>query len=122
MNYTAAAKHFSKAVKDMVGEDGLTDESVSKSWKRIDTEIQSVLMSDLTAMTHIALMTDGFIMGLKEVDRKAIEIPEGPDKERLTTLLYFELITTAIIRAFAIGAHCQKAADEVELLNSLAEK
>jgi hypothetical protein len=122
MNYTAAAKHFSKAVEDMVGGDSLTSEDVMKSWRRIDSEIQRVFMSDLTAMDNLALMTDGFIMGLQDVTKQASSLPDGADQDRQIRLLYFELITTAIIRAFAIGAHCQKAADEVELLNSLVEQ
>lgn len=127
MKYSQAAKHFPKAIEAMLGFDPdgneeVTRQGVMDKWGSIELEIQRELKSNPESMSQLALMSEGFMISLSETVDKVSSLPRDEHYETTASLLYLDLITTAIIRAFAIGVHCQRAVSEVELLDSLVEK
>lgn len=125
MKYAQAAKYFPKAIEAMLELDSkekVTREKALGKWNKIDLEIQREFMSNPEAMTQIALMADGFMMSLTETVEKINSLPQDDDTYKSASILYLKLITSAIVRSFAIGVHCQREVSEVELLNSLVEK
>ena len=118
MAYGKAAAHFTKALNEMI------DPNSTTPWANIDEEIKGKLLEDQDAIKHAAAMADGLLVsmsiGMMAIDQ--MNINDEVEREKRTSMMMLDIVSTAMLRAFAIGVHCQRVAAEVELLNSLAEQ
>ena len=116
MIYSKAAAHFSKALEEMV------DVNAEKPWEEIETELKKAIMGDKTALEQVALMSDGILFSLSVATAMAKSASEQEEQERIARMGMLDVISTSMLRAFAMGVHCQKAVAEVETLETLVKQ
>lgn len=116
MIYSKAAAHISKALAEMIDMDSMTP------WQQIEKELKTTIMKDDTAVKHIAMMSDGILASLAigTMALNSIKDREEQDKQMHMTML--DIISTSMLRAFAMGVHCQRAVAEVETLETLVKQ
>lgn len=120
MIYAKAAKRFAKTVREVV------HDKVEQPWKDIDNELKETLKASEEDMKTVAEMCDGFLFSLTFGGEMADQLArqQGLEEDQIgkfVAVAMMDVVSTALLRAFALGVHAQKAVSEVELLESLAE-
>ena len=116
MIYSKAATHFSKALDEML------EVNAQKPWEAIELELKQTLLGDQSAMDQVIMMSDGILASLAITSAMAESVKDREEKETLAKAWMLEVVSASILRAFAMGVHCQKAVAEVETLETLAKR
>jgi len=116
MIYSKAATHFSKALDEML------EVNAEKPWEAIELELKKTLLADQSAMDQVIMMSDGALASLAIASAMAESTKGREDQETLAKAWMLEVVSAMILRAFAMGVHCQKSAAEVETLETLAKQ
>jgi hypothetical protein len=118
MTYAKASKNIYKSIEETI------DKSSLEPWKDIDTELKTALLDDASNMKVIAMLSDGviFSMVLAQQVLDSRNAGAGKTEEEIakeSNLVMLDIVSTALLRAFALGVRCQKSVSEVDLLESL---
>lgn len=116
MSYSKAAAHISKALAEMIDIDSM------KPWEKIESELKRAIMKDETAVKHIALMSDGILASLAIGTSMLESIKDSEEQDKQAHMVMLDIISTSMLRAFAMGVHCQRAVAEVETLETLVKQ
>lgn len=116
MNYSKAAAHISKALAEMIDMDSMTP------WQQIEKELKTTIMKDDTAVKHIAMMSDGILASLAIGTMALNSIKDREEQDKQAHMVMLDIISTSMLRAFAMGVHCQRVAAEVETLETLVKQ
>lgn len=116
MIYSKAATHFSKALDEML------EVNAEKPWEAIELELKKTLLADQSAMDQVIMMSDGALASLAITSAMAESIKDRKEQDVLAKTWMLEVVSAIILRAFAMGVHCQKAVAEVETLETLAKQ
>lgn len=118
MTYAKASKNMLKSLEELVP---LGPEN---PWKQVEDELKSSLMGDPENLKVIAQMADGVIVSMV-IAQAALDIENkgnGKSQDEIakeSSMVMMDVVSTVLLRAFALGVHCQKSVSEVELLESL---
>lgn len=116
MIYSKAAAHISKALAEMIDMDSMTP------WQQIEKELKTTIMKDDTAVKHIAMMSDGILASLAIGTMALNSIKDREEQDKQAHMVMLDIISTSMLRAFAMGVHCQRVAAEVETLETLVKQ
>lgn len=116
MNYSKAAAHIGKALEEMIDIDSM------RPWDQIEKELKTAIMKDETAVKHIALMSDGILASLAIGTMALNSIKDREEQDKQMHMAMLDIISTSMLRAFAMGVHCQRAVAEVETLETLVKQ
>lgn len=117
MNYSKAAAHISKALEEMIDIDSM------RPWDQIEKELKTAIKKDDTAVKHIAMMSDGILASLAIGGTMALNsIKDREEQDKQMHMVMLDIISTSMLRAFAMGVHCQRVAAEVETLETLVKQ
>ena len=117
MIYSKAAAHISKALEEMIDIDSM------RPWDQIEKELKTAIKKDDTAVKHIMMMSDGILASLAIGGTMALNsIKDREEQDKQMHMAMLDIISTSMLRAFAMGVHCQRAVAEVETLETLAKR
>lgn len=82
------------------------------------------MMNDPESLKVIARMADGVIVSMVIAQAMLDAENKGSNKSqdeiaKESSMAMMDVVSTVLLRAFALGVHCQKSVSEVELLESL---
>lgn len=116
MSYSKAATHIGKALAEMIDMDSMTP------WQQIEKELKATIMKDDTATNLIMMMSDGILASLSVGALMLESVKDREEQDKQAHMVMLEIISTSMLRAFAMGVHCQRVAAEVETLETLARQ
>lgn len=121
MMYAKAANRFAKSVEEAVKVNG------TQPWKDIDDEIKKALQGNDENVKAVAEMCEGFLFSLTFGGEMADQLArqQGLKEDQIgkfVSVAMMDVVSTSLLRAFALGVHCQRSVSEVDLLESLVEK
>lgn len=118
MIYAKASKNILKSLEELV------PLGPANPWRQVEDELKASLIGDVENLKVIAQMADGVIVSMVIAQAAMDAENKGSSKsqEKIaeeSSMAMMDVVSTVLLRAFALGVHCQKSVSEVELLESL---
>ena len=114
--YTKAAEYWNLSLEEIL------DNDLPDPWKTIEESLQLYFMKDKEAMDGLHSMTEGLIQSVKiEISRICNTIKDPSKCDNAIRASMLAIVSTALLRAFAVGAMSQRTYDEIGKLEALLE-
>ena len=114
--YAKAAEYWSNSLEEILGND------LPEPWKNIEEALQLYFMRDKEALSSLHSMTEGVILSLTTEISRISKITKDTSKcDDAIRVLMLAIVSTALLRAFAVGARSQRTYDEIGKLEALLD-
>jgi len=114
--YAKAAEYWSNSLEEILGND------LPEPWKNIEEALQLYFMRDKEAMDSLHSMTEGLILSVKvEIGRICNTTKDASRCDEAIRVSMLSIVSTALLRAFAVGAISQRTYDEIGKLEALLD-
>lgn len=114
--YAKAAEYWNNSLEEIL------DNDRKDPWKNIEEELQCYFLKDKEALDSLLLMSERLMVSMVHEINKIEDTTKGQLRgENYIHKVVIAVVSTALLRAFAVGAMSQRTYDEIGKLEALLE-